>query len=68
MLFFSVSPSGIVNVTPDDVIANHGENVAFSAETDAGPGTMYFWIYDPTFSLCINDTEECNAITTTSEF
>ena len=55
-----VSPAGIVEVTPGDLIGTVGENITYKAETDAGPGTQYYWIFDPDYSICINDTSECD--------
>lgn len=53
-----VSPVGIVNASPPEriIVNNLGDNVTFQAITDAGPGTLYYWIADPTFTYCIQDS------------
>ena len=56
---FTVSPVGIVDITPEDMIATRGDNVTFMAMTDAGPDTVYAWIYDPTYTVCVDDNAEC---------
>lgn len=54
-----VSPEEIVIVAPNDLITTSGSNVTFNAETDAGPDTTYFWIFDPDFSICIDGNIVC---------
>ncbi len=60
----TVSPVGNVTVTPEDVIATTGDNVTFVAMTDAGPGTKYIWIYDPTYSICVQSDIDCSLFST----
>ncbi len=43
------------------MIATTGDNVTFVAMTDAGPGTKYIWIYDPTYTVCVDDNALCES-------
>ena len=54
-----MSPDGIVDINPEDMIASRGDNVTFMAMTDAGPGTEYAWVFDPTYTLCVDDNAVC---------
>ena len=49
---FSVSPLGIVSTTPENVILSRGENVTFTCQTDAGPDTIYLWLYNVSDLVC----------------
>ena len=55
-----MSPTGIVSANPGrSIIANRGDNITLSVTTEAGPGTAYYWIYDPslnTFCSVDNNT------------
>ncbi len=55
--FLTVSPVGISTVTPDsDVIASPGDNVTFTATSDAGPGTVFTWQF-----ACSDEISSCNS-------
>ncbi len=44
---------------PEDLIVNRGDNVSLSVMTEAGPGTSYYWIRDPLFTLCVDNKTDC---------
>ena len=44
-----------MHVFPPDTIATVGDNITFIANTEAGPGNTFYWIFDPNYSLCVSD-------------
>ena len=57
---------------PVSINASRGDNVTFTCETEAGPGTIYLWLYNISNLVCtqsncsdgihtFNPTEESNA-------
>lgn len=43
-----------------DIFGELGDNITFIGETDAGPGSEYVWLFDPTYSLCIG-VSDCSS-------
>ena len=48
----TVSPKGIVTTMPESLTASRGGNVTFTCETEAGPNTVYMWLYNVSNNLC----------------
>ena len=59
LLFLTVSPEGILSTIPTNVTVFRGDNITFTCQTDAGPNTQIFWLYNASDILCttINCTD-----------
>ena len=68
-LIYTVSPEGIVFMSPINVTHNRGDNVNFTCTTDAGPNNMFSWSFNgstitsSTNSYTISSTEFSSILT-----
>ena len=43
---FAVSPRNIVQTTPSSISVTRRDDVSFTCNTDAGPDTLFLWLYN----------------------
>lgn len=65
-ILFIVSPENILTTTPTNISATRGQNIVFNCSTDAGPDTIYVWLYN-IGSVCTDDQSACVKLNLTDE-
>ena len=63
VLFYIVSPEGIVSTTPVNSTLQRGDDITFSCQTDAGPDTHIVWFHNASEVYC-NSSNCYNSWTT----
>ena len=58
-----MSPYGLVNAEPSELIVENNSTVSFTCNTTAGLSNLYFWLYNVCCVVCDDD-----CISTTDNF